>query len=449
MNHIPLAPLLTVLGAMLALSIIIERFLMIVDWLMERLLVVRYSGTPVDEKKHELALETAEHALDEDNRLRVPSPQDASTAEIEPHPVRAKPESRFDIRPVTEPDSTGVYKEFYFQLIGFAVATLGCKLMNLSAISFLYALGPSAHVIEPWEYILTGIIIGAGSKPVHFLIEFLVSRRIEISKDAIREAQVSESQAVSTGVAEAATAAPVIAVSTRIPSAVKSIEDFVGFTHDGGDRPERLEHTHVRNTKVNLIVYHHTTMHSSASFNELVKVFDQKGWLTGYHCVVFADGSIRVLCRWDRMGNHATGCNARSVGSAFQGNFESYPRVPSSNPNGVLGILRPTEAQVDAAARVTALWTHLFKVPLKFPKPKKPTEPRVPGNKVGIVPHNLIAEKACPGGNFPYTEFEARVAVYHNLWAKDEEFDLALGQFSKRPLVLDLSQPLAQETSLV
>ena len=448
MNYVPLGPLLTVLGAMLALSILVERLLTIANWVMERLLVARYSLTPVDDKKHVLALETAERACDEEERLRARPPQDVSTAEIEPHPVRAKPDSRFDVRPVTEPDSIGVYKEFYFQLIGFAVATLGCKLMNVSAISFLYAFGPSTVVIKPWEYILTGIIIGAGSKPVHFLIDFLVTRKIEVSRSDIEEAQVSESRGTSTSVDEAATVAPVVTVGARPSSAVKTIEEIVGFTYDGGDRPERLEQTHLRGkTKVDLIVYHHTTMHSSASFNELVKVFDQKGWLTGYHCVVFADGSIRVLCRWDRMGNHAIGCNARAMGLAFQGNFESDPRVRSSNLNGVLGILRPTEAQVDSAARVTALWSHLFKVPLKFQK--KLTEPRVPDNKVGIVPHRFIANKACPGGNFPYDEYESRVAVYHNLWAKDELFNVALQQFRMRPLVLVPSQSLVQKASLV
>ena len=55
----------------------------------------------------------------------------------------------------------------------------------------------------------------------------------------------------------------------------------------------------------------------------MVKVIKDKGWLTGYHCVVVKDGSIHPFCRWDRYGNHAKGHNLTSLGIAFNGNFET------------------------------------------------------------------------------------------------------------------------------
>ena len=48
-------------------------------------------------------------------------------------------------------------------------------------------------------------------------------------------------------------------------------------------------------------------------FEDVIRVFENKEWLTGYHCVVFKDGSARVICRLDRLGNHAKPHNGHSL----------------------------------------------------------------------------------------------------------------------------------------
>jgi len=120
--------------------------------------------------------------------------------------------------------------------------------------------------------------------------------------------------------------------------------------------------------------------------------------------VILADGSIHAFCRWDRFGNHAAGHNLESLGVSFNGNFETDPRVPFANPDGRFGPPEPTEAQLDAGARVVALWTALYGVPVDF------------GNS--IIPHRKIAPKTCPGGRFPYQEFEKLVTMYAQRWAE-------------------------------
>jgi hypothetical protein len=171
-------------------------------------------------------------------------------------------------------------------------------------------------------------------------------------------------------------------------------------------------------------------MHCDAPFEEVVKEFDRKGWLTGYHCVVFPDGTIRVLCRCDRFAIHALPHNPHSFGLAFQGNFETNPDVPFSNPDGSLGIQSPTQAQLKAAARVVAMYTLMHGLTLDFHRSFLDGE-----EAKGIVPHNAVAAKACPGNNFPLREFEQRVQTFYEEWKDDEGFNKALQAFRQKPMV--------------
>jgi len=62
---------------------------------------------------------------------------------------------------------------------------------------------------------------------------------------------------------------------------------------------------------------------------ELVRAYqnhhmDTNGWLDiGYHFVVGEDGRVYEGRGWTRQGAHAGGCNARSIGIAFIGDFTS------------------------------------------------------------------------------------------------------------------------------
>jgi hypothetical protein len=166
-------------------------------------------------------------------------------------------------------------------------------------------------------------------------------------------------------------------------------------------------------------------MNSQSTFNDVVRVIkdrkDTQGnnWLTGYHCVILADGSIRPFCRWDRFGNHAAGNNNNSLGLAFNGNFESDPNVPYSNADGKYGNFKPTEAQLRSAARVITLWTWLYKIKIDF--------------TTHIIPHRTISSKTCPGTTFPDVELQRWIEYFADKWEKSAEAKEKIEIFKLKP----------------
>ncbi|MDX1619006.1 MAG: peptidoglycan recognition family protein, partial [Balneolaceae bacterium] len=336
-----------------------------------------------------------------------------------------------------------VRKEFWLQVLGTLLAIGACYYSEFSIWVFITLIAENAGSLQeitpaPWEYAFTGVIIGSGSKPINFLMNFLLNRRIETVRDEVK----AEAATLPDGAPKATEAAgeATEARPSELPPATlelqpPSIEELAGFEYDGGDRPNRLEHTHLYRKPVDLIVYHHTAMHSDAPFEEVVKVFDRRGWLTGYHCIVFKDGTIRVLCRWDRFGNHAKPFNAHSMGIALQGNFEPDPSVPYSNPDGRYGILAPSHEQLQAAARIVALCAHLHGMEPAFPSASS-VDAEKRETVRDILPHNMVARKACPGGNFPHDTFRESVNSYHAGWKSDQGFAAALKAFKNRPKVM-------------
>ena len=439
---IPLAPLLAKLGVMLTASLFVERFLAVISWFIDRLVVVQVASDWEVAKHMKVKLKTDEQT-EEEAKILMDSTDDPGDdpREIEPHPRQKdiQPDSRFDVKEILPPeyitdpderfrvmkDRNRIRKEFWMQLLGTLVAIGGCWYMKFSIWDFV----TKGNGPQLWEFILTGIIIGAGSKPVNFLMKFLIHRKIEVSRESIREEEMKKTKEVppapKLGIIERG---PVTAPAIAPP--VNTIEHILGFLYDGGDRPERLENTHRFTSPIDLIVYHHTAMHSDSPFRELVKEFDRKGWLTGYHCVIMNDGTIRVLCRWDRFGNHAKGNNAHSMGIAFQGNYETNPNVPFSNHDGRYGIQYPTSAQLDSAARIVALWALLYSVEIRFPEKDDAHLSR------GIVPHMNLAQKACPGCNFPHKNFQERIKHYATFWKQEEDFQGALNEFKTTPMVM-------------
>jgi hypothetical protein len=177
----------------------------------------------------------------------------------------------------------------------------------------------------------------------------------------------------------------------------------------GGVDRDKLEWVHVRKANPIMIIYHHTAMNRSSSFEDVVNVIksrtDSKGnhWITGYNCVITEGGGIHPFCRWDRYGNHAAGLNAKSLGLSFNGNFETDASIPFSNPDGRYGPPLPTDEQLDAGARIVALWCHIYDIPLDFDE--------------RIIPHSQVSDKTCPGKNFPTQMFRDLVSKYHSAWA--------------------------------
>ena len=439
---IELTPIILKLAALLGAALMLERFLFFFNKAFDRLTLLRNSADfqaarELEEKQK--TLETAilesrdllEQGNDNDPREIIPNPSQKTifresgfdVIKILPYDEIADKQARFD----AQLKETNIKKEFWMQIFGTLIAITGCYIIRFSVWTFITDLSPnSGSTLELLEYLFTGIIIGAGTKPINFLMNFLITRKLKLNKSELLED--IERERVKTEV----TAEAPNAKAPDLGKALQSIEEIIGFTYDEGDRPERLEHTHRFKDKIDLIIYHHTCFHSEAPYVELIKEFDRKGWLTGYHCVVFKDGTIRVICRWDRFGNHAKGYNGHSLGLAFQGNFETNPTVPYSNVNGNKGIAEPTNVQLEAAARVTALWVKMHDVPLKFHYDQT--------NKLqkaeGVIPHNCIASKSCPGSNFPYKVFDSKMNFYLNKWKNNPEFNEALEQFKNLKRVM-------------
>ncbi|MBI5216280.1 MAG: N-acetylmuramoyl-L-alanine amidase [Ignavibacteriae bacterium] len=438
-SYVPLTPLLTALGILLSLSLFIERLMAVFSWIMEKLFIAQTSShferqSDKDERKNASEKAKKEAAL-------LTKTLDFSTKdedEIMIHPDYPEGKSRFDIKYFTPDEPVNKIKktkEFWIQFVGSFIAVGVCYYSKISVWGLLQwsvaeftnsvSLRPTGENI--FEYIFTGIIIGAGSKPVNFLIKFLINRKIVLSRVKTEPSSEREEERTNVSKEEKKEGTSVFFQPTSVVTP-STVEEIVGFTYDGGDRPWRLEHTHKwqQGVNIDLIVYHHTTMHSDASFAELVKEFDRKNWLTGYHCVVMKDGTIHILCRWDRFGNHALGYNQRSLGIALQGNFETNPAVPFSNVKGAKGILHPTPLQIESMAKITTLWSLMYQVPLVFERVATAVHP------VGILPHKALANKSCPGSNFPYEEFQNKVRSYHGRWKNDQSFQTALETFKLR-----------------
>lgn len=281
---------------------------------------------------------------------------------------------------------------FWLQIVGTFAGVVICFMSNFGLFS---ALGVFASAPPSLDYALTGILIGAGSQPVHFLIQFITQRKpIELSVSTETEIEAAEEIKE-----KEAPEAPV--VITR-PAGSSPIIDIA---YAGGVDREIMENRNRRGENPRLIVYHHTAMHSRASFADVVKVIKDKGWSTGYHCVVLADGSVHPFCRWDRFGSHAKGYNRQSLGISLNGNFEPDPNVPFANINGRMGNLRPTDAQLLSAAKVVALWCHLYDIDVDFDET--------------VIPHKKISDKTCPGSNFPYDPFKQLVETIYERWRAD------------------------------
>ncbi len=421
---VPLAPLLAALGIMLSLALMVERFLQIFAWVIERLNLVREFATEPPARQFDETVALYQKAKAEDELLR--QPPDPS-AEREPEiPRRNEEPMQTPPLPFTPAQPIKLTKEFWLQISGLLVAVAVCIYSRFSIWGLVEWLKHWAAGQPPTEtpatlagMIFTGIIIGAGSKPVHFLMNFLIKRKVIVTRESLKKATpVTPPPSAAMPPAPPSTPSPVESPPSSPPL---TIEKLVGVRYDGGYQPQRLEYTHQRTRPIDLIVYHHTAMHPDAPLEAIIAQFEQRGWLTGYHAVVFPDGRIQVICRWDRIGNHAKGYNDRSLGLALHGNFETRPTVPQNNARGQYGPSIPTSDQLDAAARLIALWMHLYDMPQAF--------------KNVLVPHSDLNSTACPGNRFPHAALQELAKTYYQRWEADQTFQAALQAFKRMPMV--------------
>jgi len=300
-------------------------------------------------------------------------------------------------------------------VLALFAAGMGIILAELFKLNLISLLLINANVPHWADITFTGIVIGGGSQPIHVLIRFLTTRKVPVMEV---EQEIKP---------EAAKKVKEIITESRSRIAPTSADEsyWQPILYDGGVKPETLDHAHLRSGDPNLVVYHHTAMASNIPFNGVVDEFlVNKGWLTGYHCVIMPDGTINPFCRWDRYGNHAKGLNDRSLGIAFHGNFHILADDRFSNNDGRFGFQKPTSAQLDAGARVVALWVHLYPdLDLDFDN--------------DILPHNVAmpGHTVCPGSNFPHEEFKDKISFYYGKWEVSKVAQQEISLFSQKTYI--------------
>jgi len=332
-----------------------------------------------------------------------------SAADHESDELHPPPE--IQVLPATPQSQFKSTKIVFLQLAAAGLGMILAYIFDLRLLSiFMEGYGVAASAtflaIDP---IITGLIIGGGSQPVHLLIRFLIEHKIDIPDDTPQQKQLVSNNSDSSTVAV-----------NHIKEASPSV--WTDIDYRGGINPASLENTHLRPGNPSLIVYHHTAMASSTSFQDIVDEFlVAKKWLTGYHCVVMPDGAIRPFCRWDRSGNHAKGNNARSLGLSFHGNFHTEPGDKYSNADGRYGNKAPTQAQLRAGARVIALWLYLY------------------GNSFdSVMSHQQIMPKGytvCPGSNFPEEQLMQLVRNFYDSWTESNIAQKAITTFKKQKYI--------------
>lgn len=307
----------------------------------------------------------------------------------------------------------------FFQLMAVGLGILFASLFDLKLMYHFLTMGFSGSQmsIHPLlDLIVTGIIVGGGSQPIHVLIRFITKRKIPASEFEESNERISQSTDPDSRVKN----------KPFLKNLAEKQQEplWLPIGYQGGYRPASLAKSHIRTDNPNLIVYHHTAMSDKKTFEDIVKEFIEiKGWLTGYNCVIMPDGTIKPFCRWDRYGNHAKGKNMRSLGIAFHGNFETNAGDKFSNSDGRYGNKRPTPEQLKAGARVVALWTHIYDdIELDFNK--------------AILPHREAMDNkshtVCPGSNFPVKEFEDLVTFFYESWDGSKDITADIEYFKSK-----------------
>lgn len=356
--------ILLLLTTALGLSFLIERLLEFVNGLFKR-----------------LAFSNPERFSKED-APSVFEPQDPLDTQTEGLEEKHRP-VLFAVKSLEAKNPIQTTQVLVLQLLGLAAGIGLCLLADFGLfgpLKVFSGISPAA------DQVLTGVLIGGGSQPIHFLIQFLNQRKV-----------------ITAGPPDILPIAEPAGVIVDLDDEPDPFFKILDVPYNGGYRPDSLEHRNIRPAPPDLIVYHHTAMHSNATFEDVVReIVEVKGWSTGYHSVIGTDGTIHNFCRWDRTGVHALGVNQRSLGVALMGNFHTETGDPFSNFDGRFGNTRPTDIQLLAAARVVALWCHLYNLPPKFGE--------------NVVSHREVRATACSGSNFPYQAFEELVVGCYEDW---------------------------------
>ncbi|MDH4275899.1 MAG: hypothetical protein OEW08_12760, partial [Gammaproteobacteria bacterium] len=142
----------------------------------------------------------------------------------------------FTIEPATAPNMTRVLREFMIQILGLIAGIVLAHGAQLKLFSLLlqgaYVGTPLPPLPDGVDYLLTGMLIGGGSAPIHMLIKFISERRITPA------AADTDTREAAPTVTEAASTAP-----TPVTTPVLST-DLFNVPYDGGVDCARLQNTH-------------------------------------------------------------------------------------------------------------------------------------------------------------------------------------------------------------
>jgi len=325
-------------------------------------------------------------------------------------------------QPATAPNDSRVYREVALHAVGLLLGIGLAAYSDLQLFHVLLGTSSVIHFSASLDYIFTGLLISAGSGPVNVLITFISQRKVSVATDEIKAGEDKQEKQKTARIESTG--------NHDKPALQKAMHDadWVHIPYQGGVDRDSLEFVHKRKADPDMVIFHHTAMRRDAAFDDVVRVIksrkDSKGnpWLTGYNCVITEDGVIHPFCRWDRYGSHAAGYNSRSLGLAFNGNFETNRDVPYANHDGRYGPSTPSDPQLESGARIVALWAHIY-----------PGISPTFGAGGSIIPHNLISDKGCPGSAFPYQDFYDLVLYYYKAWENSDTAKGEIKKFMRRP----------------
>ena len=200
---IELTPIIVKLGALLGAALMLERFLTFFNKALNRLTLLKnstefHAAKDLKEKQNTLAVAIEENGIllesvtDNDPREIIPNPSKKAdfkesnfdVVKILTHEEITDEQTRFD----AQLKETNIKKEFWMQILGTLIAITGCYITKFSVWTFITDLSPVEYETRSiWallEFTFTGIIIGAGSKPINFLMNFLMT---QIGRASCRE----------------------------------------------------------------------------------------------------------------------------------------------------------------------------------------------------------------------------------------------------------------------
>lgn len=377
-----------------------------------------------EDKAEKIAADLDKTGLDKNDPAVSKLKQDLAQFQRDREWNEAVPANIIAWQAATPPSGERVYREITLHAVGLALGITLAAFSDLKLFSVFISYAGGQQIPNWLDYLFTGLLISAGSGPIHVLIRFISERKFVAKPEELKS---GEGEAEVKTKSEPALKLAPGAVSPAREQAFKEA-DWIPISYKGGVDADRLETVHRRKQNPNCVIYHHTAMRRDSTFEDVVRVIksrkDSKGnsWLTGYNCVITEDGGIHPFCRWDRYGSHAAGYNSRSLGIAFNGNFETSRSDSYSNFDGRYGPPVPTQPQLEAGARVVALWAHIY----------KDIETTFDVNGC-IFPHRQVAAKNCPGREFPQQDFYELVNYYYNKWQGSPVAMAEIGKFMRKP----------------